>query len=328
MIESAPVDVPEDLSKKRLIIVTGKGGVGRTTISAALALMLARRGRRTLLYQANAKGKLAQLLAVPPIDDRITRVRDRLWAVNTNPDAALHEYGLMVLRFERVYRMVFENRIAKALIRAIPGLDDYSIVGKMWFHTTEEEAEGEPRWPTIVFDAPATGHAVTMLKIPRAILDAVPEGPLTRDAVKVRQLLEDASRTAVVLVTLAEEMPVNESIELYEKLSRDVGMNVPYVIANQLYPDRFSDGKTPSRVLAALIEAGAQRDHALGPILQRARTIATRRGINDRYLARLAREIPVRRLDVPLLFTPSLGPADAEKISSILEGQLFPGGQT
>ena len=189
-----------NLYDKRLLIVVGKGGVGRTTVAAALAASLARRGRQTLLYQANAKEKLSQLFRGPRVGQEIVQLRENLYAVNTNPNAALHEYGLMVLRFETIYRMVFENKVARNLLRAIPGLDDYSIVGKLWYHTTEERSPGVPRWDSIVFDAPATGHAASMLRIPRVILDAVPEGPLTRDAVKVRALLEDRERTAAVLV--------------------------------------------------------------------------------------------------------------------------------
>src|SRR5262249_10244907 len=158
-----------------------------------------------------------------PSSEEIRPVRSNLWAVNTNPQAALHEYGVMVLRYEAVYKMVLENRLSRALVRAIPGLDDYSILGKLWYHTTEE-VRGQPRFETILFDAPATGHAVTLLRIPRAILEAVPEGPLTRDAVKVRALMEDPARTAPLLVTLPEEMPTNESIELATRLERENGM--------------------------------------------------------------------------------------------------------
>src|SRR4051812_25483444 len=114
----------------------------------ALAAHLAARGRRTLFYQANAKDRLSALYGGPPSSEEIRAVRTNLWAVNTNPQAALHEYGLMVLRYESVYKMVFENRISRALVRAIPGLDDYSLLGKLWYHTTEE-VSGKPRFETI-----------------------------------------------------------------------------------------------------------------------------------------------------------------------------------
>jgi anion-transporting ArsA/GET3 family ATPase len=98
---------------KRLIILGGKGGVGRTTVAAALALVLARRGRRVLLAQTNAKERLSKLFNSAPVGPEMTRIRERLWAVNMTPAAALREYGLMVLRYETVYRAVLENRMVK-----------------------------------------------------------------------------------------------------------------------------------------------------------------------------------------------------------------------
>ena len=307
------MSAPADLYDKQLVIVVGKGGVGRTTVAASLAAGLARRGRRTLLYQANAKEKLSQLFRGPRVGEQIVQLRDNLWAVNTNPNASLHEYGLMVLRFETIYRMVLENKVVRALVRAIPGLDDYSIVGKLWFHTTEN------RWDTIVFDAPATGHAASMLRIPRVILDAVPEGPLTRDAVKVRELLEDPSRTAAVMVTLAEEMPVTESIELAAKV-RELDIPLSWLVVNQLYPDRFDPAHVPGRVLRQIAPPPPD-DPAVAGAVQRARMIAARRELNETYLARL-RALALPEVRLPLLFSPTLGPAEIDRLSRTIEEQV------
>lgn len=319
MLACRPVSL-EHLLSKRLIVVVGKGGVGKTTVSAALSALLARRGRTTMLYQANAKEKLSTLFKGPVVGENVVKIRDRLFAVNTNPQAALHEYGLMVLRYETVYKMVFENRFAKALVRAIPGVEDYSMLGKLWWHTTEED-RGKPRWESIVFDAPATGHAVTMLRIPTSILEAVPEGPLTRDAGKVKALLTDPGKTAVVIVTLAEEMPTNESIELAARLEREVGMKATCVVVNQLYPPHFTEGSIATRVLDT-ISAGPVDDPALAPTVARARLARARRALNERYVAKIAADLPLPRLELPQLFVPSLGPADIDRLASMLEEQL------
>ena len=313
-----------DLESKRLVIVLGKGGVGRTTVAVALAARLAARGKRTLLYQANAKERLSALLGGPPAAESIVRVRENLWAVNTNPHAALHEYGVMVLRYEAIYKMVLENRLSKALLRAIPGLDDYSLLGKLWWHTTEED-RGRPRWDVIVFDAPATGHAVTLLRIPQAILEAVPEGPLTRDAVKVRALLEDPARTAPIMVTLAEEMPTNESIELAQRLERESNIKVQGVVVNQLYPDRFPAGTGPARVLARVLDAGGASDPVIGPVMTRSRMARSRRELNARYLERLASELPLPTAQLPLFFVPVIGPAQIAEMAGMLGGPMESG---
>ena len=309
-----------DLFGKRLILVLGKGGVGRTTIAAALAQRLAARGRDTLLYQANAKETLSRLFDGRPVNEHITRIGSHLFAVNTNPNAALHEYALMVLRFETLYRVVFENKVARALLRAIPGLDDYSIMGKLWYHTTETESDGTPRWDTVVFDAPATGHALNMLRIPTSILATVPRGPLTRDAEKVRALLSDPERTAVVLTTLAEDLPCNEAIEAHAVLTEELEMPVSHLVVNRLYPDRFMRNTSAARLLEGVDPA------ALSPrvaaMFASAGTIQKRRALNDKYLLRLRERLALPELHVPFLFTSAFGSDELARVGAVLEEQL------
>ena len=309
-----------DLFDRRLILVLGKGGVGRTTVATALALASSRRGRRTLLFQANARDALDELLGGPKVGETLTPITDLLSAVNTNPNAALHQYGLMVLHYERVYRLVLENRVARSLIRAIPGLDDYSIMGKLWWHTTERLPSGAPRWDTIVFDAPATGHALAMLEIPRAILETVPEGPLTRDARSVGRLLSDPAATAAVIVTLAEEMPVNEAIELHAGIEGHV--TAGRLVVNQVYPDRFPAGSAPGRVLRALDGADAPE---LSSLLGAARTIRGRRELNEEHLARLRARVHTPEVQLPLLTSPTLGAQEIAALADILDAQLRSG---
>lgn len=319
MLESADVGLT-DLPGKQVILVLGKGGVGRTTVAAALALALARRGRRTLLYQSNANERLGQLLGRGPIGPELVSVAPNLDAINTTPDDALREYGLMVLKFETVYKMVFENRVVKGLIRAIPGLDDYSVIGKLWFHTTEMVG-GRPRWDTVIFDAPATGHAATMLRIPGVILETVPDGPLRRDAAKVRALLEDPVRTAAVLVTLAEEMPAAETVDLAGRIA---ALRIPLAgrIVNQLYPDRFAAGTPAGQVLAALASGATPGTDVIDGTVACARLVAARRRLNDTYLDRLAATLGDEEARLPRLFVPAIGRPETERLSILLDDQL------
>jgi len=323
IVPAVSVPVGEELFKKRVIIVMGKGGVGRTTVATAIAQAAARRGRRTLLFQAGAKDKLSRLINSSPVGDQIVPVPGGFHAVNTNPTAAIHEYGLMVLRYETIYRLVMENQVVKKLLRAIPGLDDYSVIGKLWFHTTETHPAGGWKWDTIVFDAPATGHALTMFKIPRAILAAVPEGPLTRDAVKVRALFEDPSRTSVVLTTLAEEMPVTETLELHARLKPELGLHSSALVINQIAPDRFYRQGVAARVLDELIggDAGAG-DPVLAPLVHEARQQRARRQLNERYIARLQAELKLPQIRIPVLYSPVFGPEQVAIISNMIENQL------
>jgi anion-transporting ArsA/GET3 family ATPase len=304
-----------ELSDRRLILVAGKGGVGRSTVSAAIASRLAASGKKTLLFETNANDRFGSYFDKPPVSTEIVSLAPNLWAVNTNPAAALAEYGMMILKFRSVYEMVFENRITRAFLRAIPGLDDYALLGKAWYHT-EEEKRGRPLWDTIVFDMPASGHSVSMLRVPWVIVDTVPEGPLTRDARTVKQLLCDRSRTAAVLVTLAEEMPVNEAIELETKLL-GLGIVPQQIICNQVYPDHFPPGAPVTRVLDALA-VDADLASPLREVTSHARLSRSRRQLNARYLEELRRRAKAPVHELPMLFTPSLSAAHVQLLGERL----------
>ena len=306
------------LFDRRLIVVAGKGGVGRTTVAAALALAGARRGKRVLLAQTKSKERLGHLLGRAAIGEEIVRIDERLSAVNMTPEAALREYGMMILRSTLIYKAVFENKVARAFIRAIPGVEDYSMLGKVWFHTTEME-HGRPRFDLVILDGPATGHILTLLSIPQAIIEAVPEGPLTRDAHLARSLMTDPARTQVVLVTLAEEMPVNESVELAGKIRSRVGMHLGPLIVNQLYPPRFVAGPS-AQALAQLPER--MDEGLIGPLLTRARIAQRRRALNDRYLEKLRGALDLPQVQLPYLFAPDFNRAAVEDLSRRLEGQV------
>jgi anion-transporting ArsA/GET3 family ATPase len=296
---------------RRLILVVGKGGVGRSTVAAAIAARLAAQGKRTLLFETNANDRFGPYFGRPQVGDAAAQLAPNLWAINATPASALAEYGMMILRWKSVYEMVFENRVSKAFLRAIPGLDDYALLGKAWFHTTEEK-RGTPVWDTVVFDMPASGHSISMLRVPWVIVDTVPEGPLTRDARTIKSLLCDPVRTAAVLVTLAEEMPVNEAIELEAKLTQ-LGIVPQQLLVNQTFPQHFAPGAPVTRVLDALV-ADPALGPPLAPVAAHAQLSRDRRALNERYLTELRARAKTKVAELPTLFVPTLGQAEVSQL--------------
>jgi anion-transporting ArsA/GET3 family ATPase len=308
------------LFDKRLVVIAGKGGVGRTTVAAAFAAAAARRGKRVLLAQTRSKERLSHLFGVSSVGPELVRVRERVWAVNMTPLVALREYGTMVLRSEFIAKQVLENKVSRAFLHAVPGIDDYSMLGKVWYHTTEEDEAGKLRWDLCILDGPATGHLLTMLQIPLAILDAVPEGPLTRPAAATLSLLRDPARSAMVIVTLAEDLPSNEAVELAAKVRERVQMPLGPLVVNQLYPPRFVTGPSAQAIHALPDDCG---DPALQPLLTTAHTAQRRRALNDRYLERLKVDLPQPQIHLPYLFREDFGPEAIEELSRRLEGQVL-----
>ena len=264
-----------------------------------------------MLYETNANDRFGPYFGRPAVGEAMTQLAPNLWAVNATPASALAEYGMMILRWKSVYEMVFENRVSKAFLRAIPGLDDYALLGKVWFHTTEEK-RGMPVWDTVVFDMPASGHSVSMLRVPWVIVDTVPEGPLTRDARTIKALLCDPARTAAVLVTLAEEMPVNEAIELEAKLTA-LGIVPQQLLVNQVFPRHFPPGPV-ARVLDALVAEPAGLTPPLAQLAAHAELSRDRRALNERYLGELRARARTKVDELPMLFAATLGAADVQQL--------------
>jgi anion-transporting ArsA/GET3 family ATPase len=291
------------LADKRFVIVTGKGGVGKTTVCAAEALALAAQGKRVLVAMCNAKERLSAMLGVPPVGSEIVPVADRVWAVNMTPDKALEEYGVLVLRSRVLYKTLFDNRYVRSFLRAVPGMPEWSMLGKAWWHTTERLPDGSSRYDVVLLDAPATGHGLDMLRVPQVILDVVPPGLLRRDAERAWALFQDPRTCAVVLVTLPEEMPTTETLELAKALG-ELKLPVGRVVVNGVLPPLFSPAERAALEAVEHLDPTARGEAAL--IAGRDR--ATRERVQAESLNRLSRELPVPPAFLPLLMEDAARP--------------------
>lgn len=304
-----------DLLQRRFLVLSGKGGVGRTTVAAALAETARRKGLRVLVAQMDAPERLTRLLGAPQIiGPDVVEIRTGLSAVNMNPRRALLEYGQMVLRYEAIARALFDSRAARGFLGAVPGLEAYAMLGKAWWHTTERTG-GRPRYDLVILDGPASGHALTMLRVPQAILDAVPRGPLAKDAGLIRDLLCDPRQALFVPVTLAEELPAVETSQLVPSVREGLRMALGPLFVNAVLP----------------LEAAAP---ALDPLLRRLRSddvapplraalgaaalLRAARLRAEGLLARLARDPGLPIVELPALATSDLGPDEVVDLAETL----------
>lgn len=292
---------------RRFVIVAGKGGVGRTTVACALALLAARRGKRVLLCQMRAKGRLARLLG-QPVDEQVRLAGPNLWAVSMEPHAALHEYGMIVLRFPAVVRAVFDSRPLRAFFRGVPGLHEFALLGKACYHAGEHD-----RFDTVILDGPATGHLLQMLRLPAAVAKVTRSGPLAREARAMDELLRDGRRAVAHIVTLAEEMPVSESLDLHRSLC-DLGLPLGRLVINALVPDRWA---AAAPILDRL--GDAEPPSGIREVLNTARAARDRYVLQQRYVQRLEEELPLPRILLPMRFVSALGHEDVVALSRSME---------
>src|SRR5215207_3350468 len=250
----------EVLEQARLLVVTGKGGTGKTTVAAGLAVAAAGRGRRVLVAEVEGRQGLAGLFGRAPLDHREARVAEGVHALAVDPDESLREY-LARYGFAPLARLLSWAHLNRFITAAAPGLGDVLLVGKVWEAATREERPGSGAYDLVVLDAPPTGRVVPFLRAPETVAELARVGPIRNQADRVRDLLDDPGRTAVVLTCLPEELPVTETLEGVAAL-REAGLPVAAVIANRVTGDRL--GGRAGR-LAALARA------ALGTLVEEAR---------------------------------------------------------
>jgi anion-transporting ArsA/GET3 family ATPase len=297
---------------RRLRIVMGKGGVGRTTIATALALAEVEAGKRVLLCEVRGHDRVAALLQTPKAGAHLREVMERLSVVDMNPDDAIHEYALLVLRFERVYRAVFENRLVRSFLRLIPSLGELVMLGKIWYHEQQVE-HGRPRFDVIVVDAPATGHGLALLRTPQSIEATVPAGPLREHARNIRALLSDPAKTVLHIVTTPEEMPVNEAVDIWRAARGDLGIPLGEAFINQCAE------AVPREALASLASSGGSELAGLASALEQREV---KRLAGEQHLARLPAPLLASAVRLPLRVGSSFGLTDvrllAERLTQVV----------
>jgi anion-transporting ArsA/GET3 family ATPase len=309
---AAAVKAAPGLLDRHLLVQTGKGGTGKTAITAALARLAARQGRRVLTCEVNARGRVASLLGGPPAGPEIKQVQENIWCVDVRPHEALIEYGLMKLRFRAVVDAVLENRLIRYFLQALPSLSEVVMLGKILFHV-REEVEGRRRFDLVLLDAPATGHGAALLRVPQGVFDTVPAGPLKDDMEWMRDLLADPAQTALNYVTIPEEMPVNETLDL-DRMAREI-LKIPLGVCflNCSWPQRFAPGE---------LERLPDRPPPLKEAVAAAARLQRHADRSAQQTARLRTQLHLPLVELPQLFIDRFGPAEVDVLAERIEAAL------
>jgi anion-transporting ArsA/GET3 family ATPase len=307
----------DTLATRQLVVVTGKGGVGKTTVAVALGAALAEAGRRTLVLEVDPRENAHRMLGVPPSGGEIAAVRPRLFLQNLRPRDVLDQLVREQVRIQAVVRRVLSSEVYRHFAEGAPGFKELAILGhalrlvrgiehleppraarrrRTARRAAASTAGGPPDVDVVVLDAPATGHGLSLLLAPRLTAATVVRGPFGDMAGQLADLVDDPARTAVVVAAAAEEMPMQEALESLERLRRELRREAQAVVVNGLFPPFAADERA---------------DDPAGRLWR------DRRAVQERELGRLAAAWRGARVELPLLPLDS-GPALVAELSARL----------
>jgi len=301
------------LLDKRLVFVTGKGGVGKTTVAVALGLRAAAAGKRTIVCEVSSQERASRIFNRSEVGFHEVEMADNLWTISIDPDHSMREYVLLQLKVRAVRDLLFRSRVFTYLAAATPGLRELVTIGKIWELAQPDRKVKDGRaYDLVIVDAPATGHGVGFLQTPRTFAGIARVGPIHSQAERLDTMITDHETTGVAIVSLPEEMPVNETAALERELREGIGIAVDRLYMNGMYPERFSEDELAALAPLAAGESGLARAAARAAISNARRAAAQRE-----QLAHLREETETPIEQIPFLFRPEM---DLEAAAELAEG--------
>jgi len=311
-----------DLLDRKLLFVTGKGGVGKSTIAASLGLLAAEQGRRTLVCEVDAKGNLADFYEAGDTAFAARELQPNLWAMSMNTEESLKEYLSLQLKIPFLAKIGPLARTFDFIANAAPGVKEILTIGKLAWEVKERH------YDLVVVDSVASGHIVGQLTAPQGINELVQVGMVRSQTQWMLDILTDPTQTGVVIVSAPEEMPVAETIELADRLEAETDVDLAAVVVNRVLPELFTEReealfesmRTPRR-LDARTEAA---DGDVTPIFDAAELAVTLRRTRAEHLTTLreALDPALPMIYVPYLFTRSHGARATRRVAELLAEEL------
>jgi anion-transporting ArsA/GET3 family ATPase len=291
------------LLDKRILFVTGKGGVGKTTVALALGMEAARAGKRTIVCEVASQESAARMFGHRDVGFSEAELRENLWAISIDPDDSIREYLELQLPVKAMGDLLYRSKIFSYLAAATPGLREMVTIGKIWELALEQrKTRGTEPYDLVIVDAPATGHGIGLMQSPKTFAEIAKVGPMANQAGLINRTITNPKKAGVVIVALPEEMPVNESASLETDLIDKIGMSVDHIFMNGLYPERFSEAEAEKLAKAADDVSGVARSAIGAAIDERRRSVAHREQL-DRLRSLVKTDVD----ELPFVFAPRLG---------------------
>ena len=304
-----------DFLDKRLIFVTGKGGVGKSTVATALGIRASLEGRRTIICEVASSENTSRLFRQEEVGYREVELSNDLWAISIDPDDSMREYVLLQLKVKAMRDLLFRSKMFTYLAEATPGLNELVTIGKIWeLAQLDRKVKHGRKYDLVIVDAPATGHGIGFLKTPRTFANIARVGPMYNQAVELDEMITDHEQTGAIVVSLPEEMPVNETATLEKELRDSVGVSVDRVIMNALYPQRFEAGDLEA--IERLRDSGESELHAAG---RAALSEFRRTEAQQEQVSRLEDMISTPMTTLPFVFEPEITLASARALGEAIE---------
>lgn len=306
------------LFDRRLIFVTGKGGVGKSTVAIMLGLVAARRGLRTIVAELHSQERVQDSFAHHGARFEELELAPGLFTISIEAERAMDEY--MQVKAGPLGHVVSSTRVFQALAMATPGMRELLSMGKVWeLAQLQRRTRGAAPYDLVIVDAPATGHGVGILRTPKTFADIARVGPIAHQGRQIASMIYDRRLTAVVAVATPEEIPVNETLSLRESLAHE-DLALELVIVNGVYPGRFADDEVGSLEHAFERSEDALARAAVRAALSEHVRVETQRTQLDRLRAGL--DLDGRVAELPFVFTENLDRPELERLADQLEVQL------
>lgn len=303
-----------DFLEKRVLFVTGKGGVGKSTVAIALGIRAALEGKRAIVVEVASTENASRIFKQADVGFKEVEMANDLWAISIDPEDSMREYVLLQLKVKAMRDLLFRSRMFTYLAAATPGLNELVTIGKIWeLAQLDRKVKHGRKYDLVIVDSPATGHGISFLQSPRTFANIARVGPIHNQAKELQAMINDHEHTGSVIVSLPEEMPVNETANLEAELTGDVNVSVDRVIMNALYPKRYTD-----KDLKAIKRLGKSDEAEVRAASKAAISQCTRTAAQTEQMERLEGMVDAPISTLPFIFKPEIDLSAARKLAEEL----------